>query len=181
MVLGWPLYRVSARRPELMALRGVALAWWRRWRGVEGAVAQEGARRSLPGDGPVRAAEDTLTGGSRRHSAWAARRLARGASGRPPSGVSPGDAWVLGGGERGGGVGGRRGCEGGLPSGDQNRAALRAMSMPFLAWSRPCQRRHRHLSLNSGVKKGMCNLGKQNIFVLAKIFPRGVGMPCAGV
>ena len=27
--------------PELMVLRGVALAWWRRWRGVEGAVAQE--------------------------------------------------------------------------------------------------------------------------------------------
>ena len=46
-----------------MPRRGGGLVWWRRWRSVEGAVAQEGARRSLPGDGPVRSAEEALTRG----------------------------------------------------------------------------------------------------------------------
>ena len=40
-VRGWLIYRVPARRPWLMPRRGVGLAWWRRWRGVDGAVAQE--------------------------------------------------------------------------------------------------------------------------------------------
>ena len=116
-------------------------------------MAQEGARRSLPGDGPVRAAEEALTRWSRRHSAWAARRLAPGASTRPPSGCSAGDAWVWEGGEGGEGAGGVLVRAGKQDAGDHNRAAPTAMSMPFLAWSCPCQCRHRHRSLCSELQK----------------------------
>ena len=45
--------------------------------------------RIISGDGPVRAAEEALTGGSRRHRVWTARRLAA----RARAGFSSGDAW----------------------------------------------------------------------------------------
>ena len=116
-----------------MLRRGVGSVWWRRWRSVEGAVAQQAARRSHPGDGPVRSAEEALTRGSRRHSGWAVRRLAPGASTRPPSSCSAGDAWCGGVGKEGRGAGGVLVRAGEQDAGDLNRAAPTAMSMPVLA------------------------------------------------
>ena len=180
-----------------------------------------GARGKCGGDGPVRAARKALTGGSRRHRGWSVRRLApwRVHGRRPVAPPATRGCWEVESEARG--AAGRLGREGVLFSGVQKRAAPTATSMPILAWSRPCQCRHRHRSLTSGLqkrcgsrhsapnfktyqiaeqtfckfgswsdqnfenkvlaKKGKSNLGKQNIFVLARIFPGGVGMPCAGV
>ena len=173
------------------------------------------------GDGPVRAAEEALTRGSRRHRAWTVRRLALGASARPPSDAFPGDAWCREVEREVRGAGGMRGGEGVLPSGDQKRVALRGHvhAVPGMVQTMPtsastpisqlrgqkgmefaslcakiqalqlCRSKFSQIrklvrpkfSKNSTDQKGKNYFVQVKHFFLAKIFPRGVGMPCAGV
>ena len=104
--------------------------WRRGWADRCGGAGTGGARGVIFGDGPVRAAEKVLTGGPWRHRAWMVRRLAPGASARPPSGFPYGDAWCSGSAEEVEGCGGLLARAERLFSGDHKRAAPPGTAVP---------------------------------------------------
>ena len=132
-----------------MPRRGVGLMWWRRWRALRErwhrrCTTVTPRRRTSPfggggADEGVPAAQGVVGASA---SAW---RVCAAAVRRSPRRRVGAGRW---GGK--GGVLGACWCVRGIPPlVTRNGRRSVATSMPFLAWSRPCQCRHRHRSLTS--------------------------------